>query len=101
MKKRLQNEELSCPDCRNKLPLQQWKQKLDYEDNRKEIAEIMNKLYQLKLEKNLDNSVKKIYERFINNLKHDINVKNDLIKKYREYDSKIIYFIKNMLNEFN
>ena len=29
-----QNKTLECPICRNKLPIEKWNKKLDYEDNR-------------------------------------------------------------------
>ena len=35
---------LSCPNCRNELPLEKWNKKLDYEEDRKNMAVIMNKL---------------------------------------------------------
>ena len=37
-----QNIFLYCPHCRNALPIEKWRKKLDYEDNRKQIANLMN-----------------------------------------------------------
>ena len=43
-KKKLQNEILSCPYCKKELPLKEWKQKLDFQDSRKNDADFMDKL---------------------------------------------------------
>lgn len=42
--RKAQNENLSCPNCRTKLPLEQWKQKIDFEDSRLYAAETLIKL---------------------------------------------------------
>ena len=36
------NRKLTCPNCRNELPLEQWNVKINYDDNRTKDAEIMN-----------------------------------------------------------
>ena len=36
------NKKLSCPNCRNELPLNKWKEKLDFEENRENDANIMS-----------------------------------------------------------
>ena len=36
------NQKLSCPNCRNELPLNKWKEKLDFEETRENDANIMS-----------------------------------------------------------
>ena len=60
---------LSCPNCRNELPLNEWNKKLDYEENIIYLAFIMNKLN--KIDKNLNNE---------NNKKFDIEKKSNIRK---------------------
>jgi hypothetical protein len=59
------------------LPLEEWKQKLDYEENRKNDAEI------------------------INQLKRDGIIKNEIFEKFKEYKIKTYELFKNILNKFN
>ena len=40
---KLQNKNLECPYCRNKLPIENWIKKLDYEDNKIDNANLLNK----------------------------------------------------------
>ena len=71
------NEKLKCPFCSKELPLEEWKQKLDYEENRKNDAEI------------------------INQLKRDGIIKNEIFEKFKEYKIKTYELFKNILNKFN
>ena len=59
------------------MPLEEWKQKLDYEENRKNDAEI------------------------INQLKRDNIIKNEIFEKFKEYKIKTYELFKNILNKFN
>ena len=38
------NKKLSCPNCRNELPLKQWKEKLDFKETRENDANIMSQM---------------------------------------------------------
>ena len=40
---KLQNKNFSCPNRRNELPIENWNKKLDYEENRIDDANLMNK----------------------------------------------------------
>ena len=88
-KSRLKNLKLSCPNCRNELPLEQWKPKLDFEDNRKNDAEMINLL----LNKNNNNNNNNI----IDELKNE-NIK--LKEKYDKYIEKTFNIFKNIFTEF-
>ena len=45
---KLQNKILECPTCRNKSPIEKWNKKLYYEDNRIDIAILLNKINEYK-----------------------------------------------------
>ena len=75
------NQNFSCPNCRNELTLDKWNKKLDYEDNRKEYANLINKINELK-----DINNKTIG--FFQNLLNKINT-IDLLLKLKN-NSKII-----------
>ena len=81
------NKKLSCPNCRNELPLEKWNKKLDYEDNRKDDANLMNKINEYKINNNMNNNINKI--------------KDEKIKKYENYINKTIEIFKNILNKMN
>ena len=74
------NRKLKCPICRNELPLNQWKEQLNYEENRKNEAEIMIKL---------------------NELKNKNDKKADMIKYYLIYLRKISKLLINILIKIN
>ena len=78
-RRKLQNQKLICPNCRNELPLEKWKKKLDYEENRKYETYIINKLNEYELNPNLN----------INDLKK-------VIEKYTEYIQKTFFIFKNI-----
>ena len=71
------NEKLKCPYCNKELPLKEWKQKLDFEDNRKKDAEI------------------------INQLKRDDIIKNEMFDKFKEYKIKTYKLFKKILKKIN
>ena len=75
-KKKGENKILQCPNCRKELPLKEWKEKLDFEDNRK------NDGYTLK---------------YINELKNNIANQGEIIKKF----NKLIESILNKIIEIN
>ena len=41
---REKNKNLSCPNCRNELPLNKWKEKLDFKETRENDANIMSQM---------------------------------------------------------
>ena len=71
------NEQLKCPFCKKELPLKEWKQKLDFEENRKNEAEI------------------------INQLKRDNILKNEIFEKFKEFKIKTCKLLINILNKTN
>ena len=70
-KRKSQNQELICPNCRNELPLEDWKYKLDYEEYRLNEAEKMDKINQYKLNNNLLYNINKIKDKRLEELKKE------------------------------
>ena len=77
---KLQNKNLVCPNCRNALPIEKWHKKLDYEDNRKDDANLINQVKELK-----DNEI----------------IHYEIIKKYEKYIEKTIKIFKDILIQIN
>ena len=77
---KLQNKNLTCPNCRNELPIEKWNKKIDYEDKRKEEGNSMN---------------------IINELNEKIIKQNELIKKYEIYIKKTLEIFQNIITEID
>ena len=61
-----QNKKLLCPNCKNELSIENWYKKLDHKENRKETANLMNIINELKSNKNINNKIDNKYEEYIN-----------------------------------
>ena len=92
------NQNLTCPNCRNPLPIEKWGKKLNYEQNRKEDASLINEINDYKLDINMNKNIINIKDKKIKELKMDIAKQNELIKKYEEYIDKTIGIFKNLLD---
>ena len=102
-KNRILNKNLSCPNCRNELPLEKWEHKLDFKDDRKNEADKMNKLSQYNLIININkaqaktinelNSEKEKYKKII---EESFNLIKDILVKLDE-----IIYVKNLNNISN
>ena len=97
--RRLHHKILNCPNCRNELPLNQWKQKLDFEEDRKNVADVLNKINKYKLNNDLNNNINMINEKKINNLKDQNINQNNTIENYIKYIEKISLVFKNILTK--
>ena len=94
---KLQHKILECPNCRNELAIEKWNKKLDNEEDRKLIADLINKIN----ENELSNNMLTIKDKKINELKEKIDIHNELIKKYEKYIEKTIKIFQNILNKLN
>ena len=95
-----QNKNLSCPNCRNELPLEKWEHKLGFEDDRKKEAYKMDKFSQYDLIININKTQeKKINELILENEKYKKNLEEpfNYIKDILIKVDEIIY-IKNPNN---
>ena len=94
-----QNKSFSCPNCRNELPIEKWNKKLDYEENRKDDANLMNQINEYKLNNKMNENINIIKDRKINELIEKNNQLNELIKKYENYINKTLLVFNNILNK--
>ena len=92
-----QHKDLTCPNCRNVSVIENWRKKLDYEENRKQIADLINKINENKL----NNKMNIIRDKKIKELKEKNMKQHDLIKYYEKYIEKTIEIFKHILNEIN
>ena len=96
-----QNKNLTCPNCRNELSLEQWNKKLEYEENRQNDAYLINKINEFKINNNMNNNINIIKERKLNELKDENNKQTELIIKYENYIRKTFEIFKYILNKLN
>ena len=96
-----QNKNLTCPNCRNELPLEQWNKKLEYEEDRQNKAYLINKINEYKLNNNMNNNINMIKEKKIDELKNENSKQSELIKKYENYIRKTFEIFKAILNSLN
>ena len=78
--RKVNNKIFKCPICQEALPLEKWREKLDFEENRKNIIELMKRFNSLKTE----------------NIKQ-----NEIIKKYSQNLKKLLNLFINLLNKIN
>ena len=93
-KRKSQNLILSCPGCRNELPIEKWKKKLNFQENRKNMADNLNKINEYKLDRNLNNKIKQLKDNEIEKLKN-IN------KELTDYYKNLLKTILTKINEIN
>ena len=94
-----ENKKFCCPSCRNELPKENWNKKVDFEGNRKDNANLINKMNEYKLYNNMKDNINFIKEKKINELKHKEINQSELIKKYEKYITKTIDLFKIILNK--
>ena len=82
------NINFNCPKCKYELPLNNWKEKINYEEGRKNEAKILDKLNNI--DKKVDDKYNEVNAEF-NNLKVNISLS---FKKFIDKINKI----KNMLD---
>ena len=62
-KRKAQNKTLKCPNCRNELAIEKWNKKLNFEENRNDNANLLNKINEYRLNKNLNNNLNSLNEK--------------------------------------
>ena len=82
---KLKNKYLECPYCSNKLSIENWKKKLDHDNDRIDNANLLNKLNEYEL----------------NNIMYNnkIVIKDKTIKFYEDYMNETMKIFKNILNK--
>lgn len=98
--RKVNNKDLKCPICQESLPLEKWREKLDFEDNRKNMTEIMKRFNSLKIENLKQNE---IIQKYIQNLKKVVNLFINFLNKINELHSLIKpnnnMKLKNLINQ--
>jgi len=94
---KLHNQILKCPNCRNALPIESWSKKLYYEEDRKLMADLIDKIND--------------YEKEINDIMNENNNKNkinpkqinyfDMLKDYELYIEQTVKCFKHILKKIN
>jgi len=79
------NNKLSCPHCRNELPLEKWNIKLNYEDYRMNNASLLDKINVYKSNINLNNNIFLIKNKIIDELKNNTMNLNKSLTKFSNY----------------
>ena len=90
-KKKLLNENLTCPNCKYELPLEEWKKKLNFEETRKKEGEMINKIKENEMNQKLNININKIKNKKIDELQY----------KHEDFVKKVLNMIKNILNEID
>ena len=89
-----QNKNLFCPNCRNELSMENWNKQLDYEENRKEYANLIDTINDLKSNTNVNQKLSILKDKKIKEL-------SALIKKYEEYINKTFEIFNNALKKMD
>ena len=103
-KKKILNQELSCPNCNKKLPISQWEKKLDFEDERMNEANLLDKVINNELNKKINDKINKMK---FNQLEEFKKEKNHIYKKYNDLMNISKLFLKSFkeilvkINEIN
>ena len=103
-KKKLLNQELSCPNCNKKLPIEHWEKKLDFEDERIHEARLMDKIINNDLNKKINDKINKIKYKQFEEFK---KANNHIYKRYNDLINISNIFLKNFkkilakINEIN
>ena len=74
--------------------MEEWNKKLDYEDDKKFISNLINKM-------NENDNMNKLKDEKIDKLERDNKNQKDKNKKYEKYIGKTIKFFKTALNNIN
>ena len=77
---KLQHQIFSCPCCRNETPINMWNKKFDYEENRIEMGNLIDKINELK-----ENKIQQF----------------NTIQKYSKYIEKTFETFRNILLQIN
>ena len=83
-----------CPNCRYELPLNDWVEKVNYEDEKKYEKKLFKELNEKKLKDNVNENINRIHEKKYNDLKQEFDL-------YKENNSKILKKILNTTIEIN
>ena len=93
--RKLQNQALCCPICRNILPLEKWNIKIGYKEIRKQVAEYLN---EESINNNIDNIINKMQQNKIRELMEEMK---DMKEKYNKFIELTKEAYKNIIVQIN
>jgi hypothetical protein len=76
-----QKTNFSCPKCKYELPLKNWKEKVNYKDERNNEAKRIDELNKIKFRENINNNINRISDKKYNDLKNEFEKNMDNISK--------------------
>ena len=100
-KSKLENRELTCPKCRNQLPIENWNKKLNYEENRIDNSDLINIINEYKIKNNMSNNINIIKDKQIKELKINQIKQIELIKNHEKFIEKTLGIFDVALNKIN
>ena len=100
-KRKFQNQKLTCPNCRNELPLEKWNKKIDHKDNRKYISTLMKQLNEYSRDNNIKNIINELSEKRIKELSEELNNMKEKYIKLEEVTKKFFKSIIIQINNIN
>ena len=98
---KLENRNLTCPKCRNQLPIENWNKKLKYEEHRIDDSYLINIINEYKIKNNMYNNINILKNKKINELKLKQIKQIELIKNHEKYIEKTLGIFYGILNKIN
>ena len=96
--RKLQNQALCCPICRNILPLEKWNIKIGYKEIRKQVAEYLN---EESINNNIDNIINKMQQNKIRELMEEMKDMKEKYNKFIELTKEAYKNITVQINKIN
>ena len=94
-----QNKTLTCPNCRNELPLDEWNKKLNYEENRKDFANLLDQLNKLSDNTSQRNEIMNKYDVSMVRGTEEIEALRSILDKVNIFNNLLKLENNNKLNE--
>ena len=100
-KRKEQDQNFNCPRCRDEVPLDNWKEKKCYEEDMKNVVEMLNKINKYKRIIKISSILNRIKNKIIDKLNKEIIQKNEKIDEYTTNIEKIYKIFKDILSKAN
>ena len=98
---KLENKDFVCPTCRDKLSIEEWKKKLDFEDNKNEYGDLLEQIKQNKFIVGIYNLLMKKKTKKIREINKKNKELNEHLKTFKEKIGNILLNILKKVDFFN
>jgi len=98
---KLENKDFVCPICRDKLSIEEWKKKLDFEDNKNEYGDLLEQIKQNKFIVGIYNLLMKKKTKKIREINKKNKELNEHLKTFKEKIGNILLNIFKKVDFFN